>query len=131
MASASLYSLKGRCDNPIPTRFLAPIDCSKFLHRNRFLGIDSWAPEKFENSGSVSETSCSIPCKKLTRTRGKRRCRYYSFGHARAVERRYNPQRNDFTVHNGGVPEALYILPLFLIFSVEIPLLPHSFSAAV
>jgi hypothetical protein len=25
--SASLCSLAGRCDNPIPTRFLAPIDC--------------------------------------------------------------------------------------------------------
>ncbi len=27
--SASLSSLAGRYDNPIPTRFLAPIDCSK------------------------------------------------------------------------------------------------------
>jgi hypothetical protein len=27
--SASLCSLAGRCDNPIPIRFLAPIDCSK------------------------------------------------------------------------------------------------------
>jgi hypothetical protein len=27
--SASLCSLAGRYDNPIPTRFLAPIDCSK------------------------------------------------------------------------------------------------------
>jgi hypothetical protein len=26
---ASLCSLKGRYDNPIPTRFLAPIDCLK------------------------------------------------------------------------------------------------------
>ncbi len=26
---ASLYSLAGRYDNPFPTRFLAPIDCSK------------------------------------------------------------------------------------------------------
>jgi hypothetical protein len=34
--SASLCSLAGRCDNPVPTRFLAPIDCLKFkdsLHR--------------------------------------------------------------------------------------------------
>jgi hypothetical protein len=29
--SASLCSLAGRYDNPIPTRFLAPIDCSKIL----------------------------------------------------------------------------------------------------
>jgi hypothetical protein len=29
IASASLRSLAGRYDNPIPTRFLAPIDCSK------------------------------------------------------------------------------------------------------
>ncbi len=31
--SASLGSLAvaGRCDNPIPNRFLAPIDCSKIL----------------------------------------------------------------------------------------------------
>jgi hypothetical protein len=28
--SASLCSLAGRYDNPIPTRFLAPIDYSKF-----------------------------------------------------------------------------------------------------
>ncbi len=27
MNSASLWSLAGRYDNPIPTRFLAPIDC--------------------------------------------------------------------------------------------------------
>ncbi len=27
--SASLCSLAGRYDNPIPTRFLVPIDCSK------------------------------------------------------------------------------------------------------
>ncbi len=27
--SADLCSLTGRYDNPIPTRFLAPIDCSK------------------------------------------------------------------------------------------------------
>jgi hypothetical protein len=29
MHSASLCSLAGRYDNPIPTRFLAPIDCLK------------------------------------------------------------------------------------------------------
>jgi hypothetical protein len=29
MNSASLCSLAGRYDNPIPTRFLAPIDCLK------------------------------------------------------------------------------------------------------
>jgi hypothetical protein len=29
--SASLCSLLGRCDNLIPTRFLAPIDCSKIV----------------------------------------------------------------------------------------------------
>ncbi len=28
---ASLCSLAGRYDNPIPTRFLAPIDCLKIL----------------------------------------------------------------------------------------------------
>ncbi len=27
--SARLFRLAGRCDNPIPTRFLAPIDCLK------------------------------------------------------------------------------------------------------
>jgi hypothetical protein len=31
MNSASLWSLAGRYDNPIPTRFLAPIDCLKIL----------------------------------------------------------------------------------------------------
>ncbi len=30
MNSSSLCSLAGRYDNPIPTRFLAPIDCLKF-----------------------------------------------------------------------------------------------------
>ncbi len=30
MNSASLCSLAGRYDNPIPTWFLAPIDCLKF-----------------------------------------------------------------------------------------------------
>ncbi len=31
MNSASLFSLADRYDNPIPTRFLAPIDCLKIL----------------------------------------------------------------------------------------------------
>jgi hypothetical protein len=31
--SASLCSLAGRYGNPIPTRFLAPLDCKKFQHR--------------------------------------------------------------------------------------------------
>ncbi len=30
MNSASLCSLAGRYDNPIPTRFLAPVDCLIF-----------------------------------------------------------------------------------------------------
>ncbi len=33
MNSASLCSLAGRYDNPIPTRFLVPIDCLKFQLR--------------------------------------------------------------------------------------------------
>jgi hypothetical protein len=31
---ASLCSLAGRYDNPIPTRFLAPLDCSKIPAQN-------------------------------------------------------------------------------------------------
>ncbi len=78
--SASLISLAGRDDNPIPTRFLAPIDCLQipaleFLKslrglgteekegyhtsppgyigwRNSFLEIDSGAPYTFKNTGS-------------------------------------------------------------------------------
>ncbi len=46
--SASTCSLAGRYDNPIPPRFLAPIDFLKIpaqiSWRNSFLGIDSWAP---------------------------------------------------------------------------------------
>jgi hypothetical protein len=37
MNSASLCSLAGRYDNPIPTRFLAPIDCFKIPAQNNFL----------------------------------------------------------------------------------------------
>jgi hypothetical protein len=33
VSSADLCSLAGRYDNPIPIRFLAPIDCIKFQHR--------------------------------------------------------------------------------------------------
>ncbi len=68
--SASLRSLADRYDNPIPTRFLAPIDCLKvpvpICHtrqpgyigwRNRFLGIDSWAPQTFTNTGSELDPS--------------------------------------------------------------------------
>jgi hypothetical protein len=35
--SIKLLSLAGRKDNPIPTRFLAPIDCSKTTFRFKFL----------------------------------------------------------------------------------------------
>ncbi len=40
MNSASLCSLAGRYDNPIPTRFLAPIDCLKIpaLSPNTWIG---------------------------------------------------------------------------------------------
>jgi hypothetical protein len=47
---AGLCSLAGRYDDPIPTRFLVPIDFSKIpalaaQHGGIwFLGIDSWAP---------------------------------------------------------------------------------------
>ncbi len=35
--SVSIWILAGRYDNPIPTRFLAPIDNSKILARSYFL----------------------------------------------------------------------------------------------
>jgi hypothetical protein len=42
MSSASLCSLAGRNDNPIPTRFLAPIDCLKIPAQATYAGgIDS------------------------------------------------------------------------------------------
>ncbi len=50
--SARLHSLAGRYDNPIPTRFLAPLDCLKIPAQGTFLGIDSWAPLTFTNMGS-------------------------------------------------------------------------------
>jgi hypothetical protein len=46
MNSTSLCSLAGRYDNPIRTRFLAPIDCLKiqlsilFEYQEKFLSID-------------------------------------------------------------------------------------------
>ncbi len=53
MNSASLCSLAGRYNKPIPTRFLAHIDCLKIpaqhrLHRlvELILGIYSWASLK-------------------------------------------------------------------------------------
>ncbi len=50
--SASLCSLAGRYDNPIPIRFLAPIDCLKISAQDDSQpgGIDSWAPETFTNT---------------------------------------------------------------------------------
>jgi hypothetical protein len=38
--SASLWSLAGRYDYPIPTRLLVPIDCSKIPARKRFLYVN-------------------------------------------------------------------------------------------
>ncbi len=40
MQSASLCSLAGRYDNPIPNRFLAPIDCLKIPALNT--GCETW-----------------------------------------------------------------------------------------
>ncbi len=40
--SASLCSLAGRYDNPIPTRFLAPIDCLKIPALSMCPGARSW-----------------------------------------------------------------------------------------
>jgi hypothetical protein len=35
--SASICSLAGRYDNPNPTRFLAPVDCSKILALTQYI----------------------------------------------------------------------------------------------
>ncbi len=43
--TASLCGLAGRYDNPIPTLFLAPIDCLKIpALATKAGGIASWAP---------------------------------------------------------------------------------------
>jgi hypothetical protein len=47
--SASLFSLAGRFDNPIPTRFLAPIDCLKIQAQLNNLTIIS----PFAGTGSI------------------------------------------------------------------------------
>jgi hypothetical protein len=59
MNSASLYSLAGRYDNPIPPRFLAPIDCLKiqallscFLHGG--------CQEIFEKTSNLGKTSSQV-----------------------------------------------------------------------
>jgi hypothetical protein len=41
--SASICSLAGRYDNPIPTRFLAPLDCLKIPALDRYLNTTSTA----------------------------------------------------------------------------------------
>jgi hypothetical protein len=43
MNSASLCSLAGRYDNPIPTWFLAPTDCLKNPAQISFINAQSWA----------------------------------------------------------------------------------------
>jgi hypothetical protein len=40
--SASICSLSGRDDNPIPTRFLAPIDCSKIPAKDTVAAGDNY-----------------------------------------------------------------------------------------
>ncbi len=66
---SKIPALAGWYANPIPTRFLAPIDCSKIpaqtmyvqkLYmglRNRFLGIDSWAPKSLKIPSLLGVTS--------------------------------------------------------------------------
>ncbi len=54
----------GRCDNPIPTRFLAPKDCLKIPAQAKagrivFFGIDSWAPW---NIKMQSQLDCTKEC---------------------------------------------------------------------
>ncbi len=47
--SASLCSLAGQYDNPIPTRFLAPIDCYKIpAHYRREYGCKTGSPSFWE-----------------------------------------------------------------------------------
>jgi hypothetical protein len=56
--SASLCSLAGRYDNPIPNRFLAPIDCS-----NRYMvkeikllkQKETWKRKQERHKGSIDE----------------------------------------------------------------------------
>ncbi len=52
--NSARYSLASRYDNPIPSWFLAPIDCLKIPALDtKFGGVDSWAPYKFKNTASV------------------------------------------------------------------------------
>ncbi len=68
---ANLCSLEGRDDNPIPTRFLAPIHCSKipeppvFINLFRSPGIDS------QPGGLVRQPYLAYRPARLHRTRGK------------------------------------------------------------
>ncbi len=57
---ASLCSLAGRYDNPIPTRFLATIDCSKIPALNPFIGglFQIWT----SNIGEARESTRRILC---------------------------------------------------------------------
>ncbi len=63
MNSASLCSLAGRYDNPIPTRFLAPIDCLKILAQHFIfplylfsaLGYDAADPTKYSNKNEGTQ----------------------------------------------------------------------------
>ncbi len=51
ISSASLYSLAGRNGNPIPTWFLAPIDCLKIPAQLRQVPISS-SPQVYESKSS-------------------------------------------------------------------------------
>jgi hypothetical protein len=56
--SASLCSLAGQYDNPIPTRFLAPLDCLKIPAQDSFFH-NSCSSGKLTNDDEMTQTESS------------------------------------------------------------------------
>ncbi len=58
--SASLCSLAGRYDYPTPTRFLAPIDCSKIPAQDSCPPLSLYLPSLTSNAISIVQIICPI-----------------------------------------------------------------------
>ncbi len=64
MNSTSLCSLAGRYDNPIPTRFLAPIDCLKMPALNGVVG--TWTKQLCRHQSKILSSE-KFTCKETLR----------------------------------------------------------------
>ncbi len=96
MNSASLCSLAGRYDNPIPTRFLAPIDFLKIPAQE---SMEFCLPELWFYADRWQDNKCFFFSQKKIDKRGRKLIDFDAERHA-VQQMQNNPNRNEVSQRN-------------------------------